>query len=138
MAKRLKHALKLGIGHEADLLVFLAVQLAQPRELYCGPSLQLLLEVFHQGFDGLEGFGVHHAALGHEFVGNQAVVGGQRALNRTSREGGRFGVWPRRTTLSADCTQISQAGKHHAVVVPKHTGQHVQHVRRGQRGGMAQ
>ena len=82
MAKRLEHTLKLGIGHEADLLVFLAVQLAQPRELHRGPSLQLLLEVFHQGFDGLEGFGVHHAALGHEFVGNQAVVGGQARIEQ--------------------------------------------------------
>ena len=45
VAKRLKHALKLGIGHEADLLVFLAVQLAQPREFHRGAGFQLLLEV---------------------------------------------------------------------------------------------
>ena len=139
VAKRLEHAFKLGIGHEADLLVFLAVQLAQSRKFHRGPDLQLLLEVHHQGFDGLQSFGIHHAALRHEFVGDQAVVGGQPRIEKDVAGGGdnlAFGlVVPSRSRIAH---KPSQAGKHHAIVIPKHARQHAQHIAVRQRGRKAQ
>ena len=77
MAKRLQHPLKLGIGHESELSVLLLVELAQPWELERLAGIQGVLNMLHEAFHGLNRVGVKDSVLGHQFVGQHAIVGGQ-------------------------------------------------------------
>ena len=82
VAKRLKHALKFHVRHEAELAVFLAVELAQTGQFHRVPSVEVGLHLGHQSFDRLKRVGVRGAVLGHELVGHKAVVGGQARVEQ--------------------------------------------------------
>ena len=77
VTKRPQHPLELGIGHESELSVLLFVELAQSRELERLAGVQGVLNMLNEAFHGLNRVGVKGPVLGHQFVGQHAVVGGQ-------------------------------------------------------------